>query len=221
MFDVQVCSLLKISQLPPDEGALVDSIAHFAAAAGGSPVFLDFPDQKWIDQARNRTVEIARRDVQLLVGHPHAPPLRVWFDRHTEFPACRFCQTSGGQHHRFRRLVVLLILGLGGLWKLIELFPAVCLCLILSAEQFVPQVPQRPSKIEVLDEFRRYLAPQLELYLPYLCCAFGFEGFDKGLPLFVRSDAEVVADQFPDGMLPPEPPPVRRFHHEPLPLNNW
>src|SRR5580658_5735952 len=77
MIDVQTCALLEVPQLPADECAFIDGITHLAAATGGAPVFLDLPDQNGVQKRGDGPVQIARCNVQLVLGKPHASGLGV------------------------------------------------------------------------------------------------------------------------------------------------
>jgi hypothetical protein len=114
--------------------------------------------------------------------------------------------------------MVIQVLGLGGFRKLVELLPAECLRLILRAEQLFSGVPQRASETQVLNKWRCDRILELEIHLADFRRVIALQRLDKGIPLFAGSDAEVVADELPDGMLPTKATPFDSFHFEPFPL---
>src|SRR5215210_7507038 len=100
--------LLELPELSPDQGALVDGVAHLATALCLAPVFFDLPNRFGRLERGDGAVYIARRDVKVVAlqpyaasrgGHIHSQPPRL---------TMLACDVGHGRDQGLGRLVVVL-----------------------------------------------------------------------------------------------------------------
>ena len=70
MGDLVFGSFFKLTNFSSDQVTFIHSVAHLAATTCFAPILLDLPNYVWITKSRDRSVEVASRNMQVIVDKP-------------------------------------------------------------------------------------------------------------------------------------------------------